>query len=78
MFDTIRFLQDNFNAPAGVINLLGAYRLPAPPQDTVRKWFSRGNIPSEWLPVLVSVLELDNGQPVSLIRYLGSTQDAEN
>lgn len=77
MFETTRFLQENFNSPDGVVGLLGAYRLDAPPRDTARKWFSRGNIPSDWFPVLCAVLELEGGQPISLAKYLRRSPDGQ-
>lgn len=70
MFDSTRFLRENFQSPDGVIGLLGSYGLSSPPRDTVRKWFARGGIPSMWLPLLVVILELDRGQPVPLAPYL--------
>jgi len=77
MFDTVRFLQENFNSPDGVVGLLGAYKQDVPPRDTVRKWFSRGNVPSEWFPLLCAILELDHGSPISLAKYLGSASDGK-
>ena len=70
MFDAVRFLKENFHNSDGVIGLLHAYRLDAPPRETVRKWFLRGGIPSTWFALLLCVLELDNGAPVRLAKYL--------
>lgn len=72
MFRTKRFLVDHFSAPKGVISFLDAYGAALPKEPTVEKWFQRGSIPSEWLPVLLAYLEIDRGGPVSLIAYLGS------
>jgi hypothetical protein len=71
MFDTQRFLTENFRDADGVVGLFNAFRLEIPPRDTVRKWFSRGTIPSQWLPMLIAVAELEAGRPVSLARYVG-------
>ena len=71
MFDHKRFLDDQFGSPDGVIGTLGAYKIAHPSRDTVRKWFERGGIPALWLPMLLCVLEIENGQPVRLANYLG-------
>ena len=70
MFDTTRFLNDHFGSPQRVIGFLRAYKLHEPSIETVRKWFQRAAVPSEWLPVLLAVLELDEGHPVSLATYI--------
>lgn len=46
------------------------YNLETPQLPAVYKWFQRGTIPSEWLPLLLCVIELDNGEPVRLATYL--------
>lgn len=71
MFDAKRFLADNFRDPDGLVGAFHAYRLDIPPKDTVRKWFSRATIPSEWFVMIIVVLELENGRPVSLTPYIG-------
>lgn len=71
MFDVKRFLTENFRDPDGLVGAFNAYRLAIPPKDTVRKWFSRETVPSEWLPMIIAVLELENGKPVSLTPYIG-------
>lgn len=70
MFDSVRFLEENFNNADGIVGLLHAYRLDAPQRDTARKWFERGDIPAKWLPLLICVLEIDSGEPVRLAQYL--------
>ena len=70
MFGVALLLRDHFGDTHGVAGMLNAYGLPAPPTDTIRKWFSRGSVSSEWLPVLVGCVELDSGQPISLAKYL--------
>mgnify|MGYP001765687930 CR=1 FL=1 len=70
MFDARRFLDDKFKDPGSLLAFLRAYRAPMPREDTARKWFVRGSVPSEWLPVIVAYLEIDAGTPVSLIEYL--------
>lgn len=70
MFCARRFLTDNFRDPHGLVGTFNSYKMDIPPQDTVRKWFERGTIPSEWLPMIVIVLELECGEPVSLVPYM--------
>lgn len=70
MFNAAKFLQDRFTTPDGVIGLFHAYGLEYPNREQVRKWFERSSIPSEWLPLLLTLLELDMGEPVRLAQYL--------
>lgn len=71
-FDTVKFLTANFSTPARVVSFLMAYGHPkVPDEEAVRKWFSRGRVPGEWLIVLLAYLEIDRGAPVSVAPYLG-------
>lgn len=70
MFRTKQFLADHFHSVQGVVSFLGAYDAPLPKAPAVQKWFERGSIPSDWLPVLLCYLEIENGAPVSLKVYL--------
>lgn len=70
VFQTRRFLVDHFKNPPGLLAFLGAYRAPTPESAAAQKWFQRGSVPSDWLPVVLSYLEIDNGAPISLIPYL--------
>ncbi len=69
-FRTKKFLVENFQTVQGVMAFLRAYNAPLPNTKAVEKWFQRQSVPSEWLPVLLAYLELDRGEPVSLIIYL--------
>jgi hypothetical protein len=70
LFDTVRFLENNFGSADAVVGMAAQYNFEIPVRDTVRKWFARGSISGEWLPVLLAMLELENGRPVSLLDYL--------
>lgn len=72
MFDTPRFLAEHYGTPDAVVGLCNAYRIDIPARDTVRKWWSRGAVPSEWFPVLVAVREIETGEPIRLAPYLRS------
>ena len=78
MFEIEAFLRDHFPDPDAVVGLLNAWRLPAPKIEAVRKWFPRKSVPAEWLPLLIAVLELENGSPISLTRYVRGAQGHEN
>lgn len=70
MFDAQRFLKDHFRDADGVVGLLAAYKLRAPEHETARKWFSRGRVPGEWLPLLLCVLELEHGNTAKIAEYI--------
>ncbi len=70
MFDTARFLQEHFVDADGVIGLVGKHFDQTPAREAVRKWFSRGAVPGDWLPVLLVALEMETAAPQSLRRYL--------
>jgi hypothetical protein len=71
VFRTKQFLVDHFQTVQGVVSFLGAYDAPLPNAAAVQKWFERGSIPSDWLPLLLCYLEIENGTPVSLRGYVG-------
>lgn len=75
MFNHAKFMGDNFRDADGLIGLFSVYRVACPAKDTVRKWFERGSIPSEWFVMAVCVLELDRGEPVSLVEYIKGEAD---
>ncbi len=70
MFNAKAFLTEAFKTPTALVAFLRAYGVNPPQLDAAKKWFQRGTIPGEWLPVLLSVLELDSGRPVSTQKYL--------
>lgn len=74
MFDTPRFLSENFGTPDSTVALLQTQVGYTPNREAVRKWFSRGAVPSDWFPVLIIALERYAGAPVPLINYLHGGQ----
>jgi hypothetical protein len=70
MFDARKFLVDKFRSSAYVLKIVGAYGFEPTPEQ-VEKWFQRGRVAGEWLPILIGVLELEEGGPVSLLPYMG-------
>lgn len=70
MFNAKNFLVEAFQTPTALVAFLRAYGVSPPQLDAVKKWFQRGTIPGEWLPVLLAVLELDSGHPISVQKHL--------
>lgn len=71
MFEARQFLKEQFANPQKVLSLFAFYGLSAPTLSAVEKWFSRGSIPGDAFPVLIAILELERGAPVSVTKYLG-------
>jgi len=67
-FNHTKFLEDNFNTPDGVINLVAKHFVP-PQRPAVAKWFTRGSVPGEWWPVLLYVIEREKGAPISTAAF---------
>lgn len=63
------FLTDEFSTPDGVVALARKYGFEPPPRDTVRKWFARKTIPSDWVFPLLFIVENERGCPVSFAQY---------
>ncbi len=69
-FDSTKFLRENFKSPPDLVAFAFRYGAGGLREPAVDKWFRRGSIPSDWLPVLLALLEIDRGGPVSLVPYL--------
>lgn len=68
-FDTLGFLTGEFGTAHNVLSLFSRYGLEGPATSVVEKWFQRSSVPSTWLPVIISLLELEHGRaPIS--KYL--------
>lgn len=70
MFDAAAFLKDQFRTPPEMLAMFRDYGVPAPRDGTVSQWFQRGSVSSAWFPVLLAVLELHTGAPVSIVQYI--------
>ena len=70
LFDSKRFLDDHFASAKGLTAFLSAYQAEGPNEEAIKKWFQRGAVPSEWFPILLAFLELENGHPVRLATYV--------
>lgn len=78
MFRYKAFLTEQLGSRDNVLGLFSAYGLTAPAAAAVEKWFSRERIPSEWLPTILAILELEMGKPVRLSSYLNFEEQARN
>lgn len=72
VFDTTKFIKDQFGHPEAITTLVSAIGIDPPANDTIRKWFERGAVPGPWWPVLIGALEKHNHGPVSVVGYLYS------
>lgn len=70
MFDTRRFLADNFSDPDALVALVTEQCGVDLQRETVRKWIARASVPGEWLCVVICAIERATGAPPSLSRYL--------
>lgn len=70
MFDTRKFLIEQFTNAQNVLVLFTIYGVDCPSLSAIEKWFARRSIPGEYLPVLLCILELERGSPFSLTQYL--------
>ena len=70
MFDTFTFLKDHFRTPPELVAMFRSYGLEPPRDGTVSQWFNRKTVPSNWFPILLAVLELHHGAPVSVVNYM--------
>lgn len=69
-FDAKQFLVDNFENPDKELAFLERYGVADLTRQAVYKHFVRGSIPADLLPVLLALLEIENGAPVSLTKWL--------
>ncbi len=69
MFRAKDFLRDYFQTVGGVVSHCRAAEVEPPNEAQVQKWFDRNSIPGDWLTTLLTVLEKEKGEPVSLARY---------
>lgn len=71
MFNADRYLREHFGGPDGVLALLEKHTdADLPERSAVEKWFQRGSIPSNWLPLLHIAVEAEKSAPVSFAQYV--------
>jgi hypothetical protein len=69
-FDTSTFLRERWENHDALLAFFQRYGVDTISRAALFKWYRRDSIPSDWLPVLLALIEIDSGQPVSLIPYL--------
>lgn len=69
MFNAMKFVGEHFGSVDGVVTIVGKHYGEAPQREAVRKWFARGQIPSDWMPALLYAAECDFGSHVDLAPY---------
>ena len=69
-FDVDRFLTDAFTDFDGYVAFLDRYGFVEISRQGLYKHWSRKSLPPDRLAVLLGLLELDRGAPVSLAPYL--------
>ena len=74
MFRAKQFLDDNFGDIGALVARCRVAGVEPPNEAAVQKWRQRNSIPGEWLTKLVSVLEIERGEAVSLRRYMEAAQ----
>lgn len=69
-FNSKKFFARYFPDMAGLPSLMTAYGFDAPQAAALEKWRSRETVPGAWLPVILGVLELEHGAPVSILPFI--------
>lgn len=70
MFLARKFLENEFASPEHMRNMLAAYGFPALSGDGFYKAIKRDSLSGKWLALLLGVIELERGRPVSMLRYI--------
>lgn len=70
MFRARAFLTETFHNPQTVKALFRHYGFEGPSASAIEKWFQRDSISGQFLPILLCIAELEQGEPVRLARYL--------
>lgn len=70
MFDFKSFMACEVGDSHALVTLFKRYGVSAPKFDAIYKWRQRNTISIEWLIPLLALLELENGAPVSVAKYV--------
>lgn len=70
MFDFPRFLKTHWANDRALHRLLKQYGVNNVSAAAVYKWWIRGSIPADYLPVVLALLELEQGKTISLAEFL--------
>ena len=69
VFQIKQFLVDNFGDPDKELEFLAGYGVHYERQALYKQW-RRESIPADLLPLLLALLEIERGAPVSLVKWL--------
>ena len=69
MFDFADFLTSHWGNADNLHSFLKTYGRDYQ-RPTLYKWFLRGTIPAEGFAILLALLEIDSGKPISLVGYM--------
>jgi hypothetical protein len=70
IFQIKQFLVNNFVDPDKELAFLANYGITDISRQGLYKHWRRESIPADLFPVLVALLEIENGAPVSLAKWL--------
>ena len=70
MFDFKTFLTDHWSDPATLHVFLEKRGIKTWSAQAVYKWWVRATVPAEGFAILASLLEINQGAPVSLAKYV--------
>lgn len=69
-FRAKEFLNTFFNGPADLVRVLSDYGYGEAPYATVNKWWQRGRISSDWFPLILCALEIEQNEPVFIGAFI--------
>lgn len=69
-FDALAFLHEHWPTVEDLAAFLKTYDVEAISLYGMKQWYRRETIPADWLPVLLALLELEKGAPVSIAKHL--------
>lgn len=70
VFQTKKFLVDSFGDVDKELAFMASYGIADISRQGLYKQWSRESIPSDLFPLLVALLEIEHGAPVSLVKWL--------
>lgn len=69
-FDFVSFLRARWPTVGHLVRFAGNYGVVLPSDHALHKWYSRDAIPSSHFAVLLTLLEIEQGAPVSIAEFL--------
>ena len=69
-FSMRRFLKAHWADDAKLVQFVQTYGVDPPTRMAVHKWFERETVPTSWFAILVVLLEMERGKPISLTGFM--------